>query len=149
MKNHDTLKRMLFYEQQIVHVTNRSVQEYYRKKFNSLLKEIERYSVKYDYESPQDIINLMVKEFGYPKDYATSRRRYRDDYVFPRHMTMKICRHIFKHKSLTYIGQFFSNGDHATILHALKTVSNLCDTDKEYATRFNKIQKYFLGNIEI
>jgi len=141
------IEKLSYYECKINEVTNESVKEYYKRKFNELLHNIEVYRVTYDYDSPQDVINKMIKELNCPKDYASNKTRKRE-YVQDRHITMFLCKHIFKRKTLGYIGKYFCSGDHATVLHAIKSVNNLRETDKKYKKYFDLAQKHILGNIE-
>ena len=43
--------------------------------------------------------------------------------------------------SLAMIGQQCGGRDHATVIHALKTVSNLLDTDKKFRALASEIEK--------
>jgi chromosomal replication initiator protein len=43
--------------------------------------------------------------------------------------------------SLAAIGMACGNKDHATVLHACRTVQNLLDTDKEFRQQFKEIEK--------
>jgi hypothetical protein len=46
-------------------------------------------------------------------------------------------------KSLRTIGWYFGRKDHATVLHAVKTIDNLIETDREFYDKF----KYFAKDI--
>jgi chromosomal replication initiator protein len=43
--------------------------------------------------------------------------------------------------SLAMIGKHCGNKDHATVLHACKTVNNLADTDKRFKGYISDIEK--------
>ena len=43
--------------------------------------------------------------------------------------------------SLAHIGKHCGNKDHATVLHACKTVNNLADTDKRFKGYISDIEK--------
>jgi chromosomal replication initiator protein len=43
--------------------------------------------------------------------------------------------------SLASIGSHIGGKDHATVLHACKTVNNLIDTDKHFRNQINDIEK--------
>lgn len=43
--------------------------------------------------------------------------------------------------SLSEIGNLFDGKDHATVLHAKKTVSNDCQTDSQYCDQMNDLEK--------
>ena len=49
--------------------------------------------------------------------------------------------------SLSKIGKTYGNKDHATVLHACKTVSNLMQTDKVYRSHIEEIEKKLLNYI--
>lgn len=55
---------------------------------------------------------------------TTSRKR---EYVTARQISMKLCRE-YTIKSLAYIGNEHGGRDHATVLHAIKTINNFIDT---------------------
>jgi len=46
--------------------------------------------------------------------------------------------------SLAFIGKVIGNKDHATVLHACKTVNNLIDTDKQFKIDVEKLEKILL-----
>lgn len=46
----------------------------------------------------------------------------------------------FTKLSLAKIGDEIGGLDHTTVLHSIKTVKNLCDTDKEYFRKFKEIR---------
>ena len=118
----------------------------YNKTLTSLRKPI--LSAKL-FETPQDIIDALIKNCGFKEDFAINKSRKRETYIYPRHMAMTLCRFIFKDKSLEFIGRFFISSDHATVLHAIKNISDLCDTDLEFKYKFESIQIELLGSIYI
>jgi chromosomal replication initiator protein len=104
---------------------------------------------KKGYETPQDIIDLMISKYSLPQEFAISKYRGRKKFVVPRHKAMTICKHIFKKLTLVEIGSYFGGKDHASVLHSVKTVKNWYDTDKKFRQDFDDMQMYFLGSIEI
>lgn len=62
--------------------------------------------------------------------------------VYVRQLAMKAAT-VFTNASLTDIGQVLAGKDHATVLHAKKTIQNLCDVDisvrKDYNTLYVKL----------
>lgn len=53
------------------------------------------------------------------------------EYVEARHLTMTIGKRLLPERvSLAWIGNEIGGRDHATVLHAIRTVDNLCQTDK-------------------
>ena len=57
----------------------------------------------------------------------TSKRR-PNAIAFPRQIAMYLCRQLTRH-SLQEIGDAFGGRDHGTVIHAIKTVENLMETD--------------------
>jgi len=49
--------------------------------------------------------------------------------------------------SLCVIGKHFGNRDHSTVIHACQTVNDLKDTDPEYLSKLNEIQKLITINL--
>jgi len=43
--------------------------------------------------------------------------------------------------SLAHIGKQCGNKDHATVLHAVKTINNLAETDKKFRTYIHDLDK--------
>ncbi|MBQ0030140.1 MAG: chromosomal replication initiator protein DnaA [Paludibacteraceae bacterium] len=66
-----------------------------------------------------------------------SRKR---DVAQARQVAMYLARKLTK-KSLSTIGQEIGNRDHATVLHACKTVENLIETEKEMSISLEAIEK--------
>ena len=60
--------------------------------------------------------------------------------VQKRQMAMVITKQL-TNLSLIYIGNYFGKKDHATVLHAVKTVNNLCDTKYDYNEDYNAVIK--------
>ena len=60
--------------------------------------------------------------------------------VQARQLAMFFCKQLTKN-SLANIGIHCGNKDHATVLHACKTVNNLIDTDKQFKAYVNDIEK--------
>ena len=75
--------------------------------------------------------NLEVKDIQ-----TKSRRR---DVVQARQIAMYLARKYTRH-SLTAIGEMIGNRDHATVLHACKTVGNLLDIDKTMRQSLDTIE---------
>ena len=56
------------------------------------------------------------------------------------------CRRYTK-MTLTSIGNMGGGLDHATVLYSIRTVSNLCETDKNKKKTFDAIEKVILDNV--
>jgi chromosomal replication initiation ATPase DnaA len=87
-------------------------------------------------EQDEAIVELgfrLGKTFGTTIEELKSKRRDRDLFVIPRQVGMWWLKNNTK-KSLRLIGEVFGK-DHATALHAIKTINNLIDTDKEFVEK--------------
>src|SRR6056297_2542615 len=102
----------------------------------------------YDYSTPDDVIEKLINICDYPIDFETRKTRKRE-YVQSRQIAQTISRYLFSEKSLAEIGSYFVNSDHSSVLHSIKTVKNLCETDKEYLKNFNDVQEKILGFVYI
>ena len=86
----------------------------------------------------QDICNKVSRETGISEAKVYSKSR-QVDIVFSRHISMYLCRQLTKN-SLTHIGNHFGKRDHATIIHACKTIEEKMKDDKQTEELINKIQ---------
>jgi chromosomal replication initiator protein len=60
--------------------------------------------------------------------------------VQARQVSMYFSKNLTK-ASLASIGSFIGGKDHATVLHACKTVNNLIDTDRHFRNQIIEIEK--------
>lgn len=79
------------------------------------------------------LLEFIIKEFSYSKDILLSKTRKRE-VVFVRQVFCFLAVKSLKEKryggiSLATIGQYI-NRDHATVLHSVNTIQDLCDTNK-------------------
>ncbi|MAN35021.1 MAG: chromosomal replication initiator protein DnaA [Candidatus Marinimicrobia bacterium] len=86
----------------------------------------------------KDICKKVSKETGISESKVYSKSR-QVDIVFSRHISMYLCRQLTKN-SLTHIGNHFGKRDHATIIHACKTIEEKMKDDKQTEKLINKIQ---------
>lgn len=87
-----------------------------------------------------DYIQKVVCEyFGLPVDALNAKTRKRE-IVQARQIAMYFSKNLTK-ASLSTIGSVIGNKDHATVLHACKTVNNLMETDKRFKAQIDDIQK--------
>ena len=63
------------------------------------------------------------------------------EWVEPRQMTMAAIKQITG-MSLKNIGYLFGGRDHSTVIHAIRTVKNLSDTDNAYRNKWERYIKY-------
>ncbi len=87
-----------------------------------------------------DYIQKVVCEyFGLPSDVLNAKTRKRE-IVQARQIAMYFSKNLTK-ASLSTIGSVIGNKDHATVLHACKTVNNLMETDRRFRAQIEDIQK--------
>ncbi len=84
------------------------------------------------------IINVVCEEMGTSQaDFFTSTRK--RNVVQARQLSMYFAKKYTK-ASLNIIGEQCGGKDHATVIHSLKTVANLLDTDKQFREVADKIE---------
>ncbi len=87
-----------------------------------------------------DYIQKVVCEyFGLPSDMLQTKTRKRE-IVQARQIAMFFSKSLTK-SSLSTIGSIIGGKDHATVLHACKTVNNLMDTDKRFKSQIEDIER--------
>lgn len=86
----------------------------------------------------ESIINAVCEKYKIDRKTIKLRTRKRA-IVEPRQIAMHLLKRNTKH-SLSQIGKMLGNYDHATVLHASKTVINLEKTDRLYADNFREIK---------
>jgi chromosomal replication initiator protein len=105
---------------------------------------IEKYVKSNKHEISIDFIQKQVSDyFGIPVDKINSKTRKRE-VVQARQLTMYFSKKYTK-SSLSTIGLHCGNKDHATVLHACRTVSNLKETDKQFYKYMDDIDKKIRG----
>lgn len=91
-----------------------------------------------------DFITKTVCEyFDLPTDALLTKTRKRE-IVQARQIAMYFSKNLTKH-SLAAIGSQIGDKDHATVLHACKTVNNLMETDKKFKAYLIEIEKKILS----
>ncbi len=85
------------------------------------------------------ISKVVCDYFGMPVDALQTKTRKRE-VVQARQIAMYFSKSLTKY-SLASIGAQIGNKDHATVLHACKTVNNLKDTDKNFRQYVEDIEK--------
>ena len=92
-----------------------------------------------------DLIQTLVcRFFKISKNEMLSSRRSRY-LVRPRQTAIYLTK-ILTPKSLPEIGREFSNRDHTTIIHSVKTIEKLKENDKDMAENINKLKNQILYN---
>ena len=92
-----------------------------------------------------DLIQTLVcKFFKISKNEMLSSRRSRY-LVRPRQTAIYLTK-ILTSKSLPEIGREFSNRDHTTIIHSVKTIERLKESDKDMEENINNLKNQILYN---
>ena len=92
-----------------------------------------------------DLIQTIVcKFFKISKNEMLSSRRSRY-LVRPRQTAIYLTK-ILTSKSLPEIGREFSNRDHTTIIHSVKTIEKIKEKDQEMVDNINKLKNQILYN---
>jgi chromosomal replication initiator protein len=100
---------------------------------NKIVKQ-SKHEITIDY-----IQKIVCDYFNMPVDSLQSKTRKRE-IVQARQIAMFFSKSLTK-SSLTSIGTQIGHKDHATVLHACKTVNNLIDTDKQFKNDVEEIEK--------
>lgn len=85
------------------------------------------------------IQKVVCEYYKIPVDQMQGKTRKRE-IVQARQISMYFSKNLTK-SSLASIGSCIGGKDHATVLHACKTVNNLIDTDKQFRSQINEIEK--------
>lgn len=85
------------------------------------------------------IQKIVCNYFSLSSDSLSSKTRKRE-IVQARQIAMYFAKNMTKY-SLAVIGASIGNKDHATVLHACKTINNLIDTDKKFKNELQEIEK--------
>ena len=92
------------------------------------------------------IQSIVCKFFKISKNEMLSSRRSRY-LVRPRQIAIYLTK-ILTSKSLPEIGREFSNRDHTTIIHSVKTIEKLKENDLEMTNNINNLKNQILYNKE-
>jgi chromosomal replication initiator protein len=103
-------------------------------------KMIDKFVKNTSREISIDYIQKVVCDyFGLPLESINSKTRKRE-IVQARQLAMYFSKKLTK-ASLATIGMHCGNKDHATVLHACRTVNNLIDTDKQFRNYVEELDK--------
>jgi chromosomal replication initiator protein len=89
------------------------------------------------------IQHTVCSYYKIPMDQLKSKTR-RREIVQARQIAMYFAKSLTK-ESLSSIGTSIGGKDHATVLHACKTIKNLMDTDRHFRESMNELEKIFKG----
>lgn len=86
----------------------------------------------------EEIIKKVADFYGVEVNSINTRSRKRE-IVLVRQVAMYLAKK-YLDLSTSKIGQYVGNRDHATVLHACKTITNLAETDKQFRSELNQIE---------
>lgn len=95
-----------------------------------------------EYEKPALTIETILKtvsDFYGVEISAINTRSRKREVVLVRQVAMYLAKK-YLDLSTAKIGLYIGNRDHATVLHACKTVTNLCETDKQFRSELSQIE---------
>lgn len=112
-----------------------------------LVKEVIRQFVSHvDQEiSVENIKNLVAKHFDIPVDKLGAKTRLRE-VVMARQVSMYLAKN-YTNSSLKVIGDSFGGRDHSTVIHSLRTIQDLMDTDLLFKDKVNQLVKKVKTNL--
>ncbi len=86
----------------------------------------------------ENILNLVIGTFGVDMKSINSKSRKRE-IVLARQAAMYLCKQ-YTTQSVSRIGTIVGGRDHATVLHAIKNVDDLLQTDPEFKRKFDAVE---------
>lgn len=89
--------------------------------------------------SPEKIKEVVCGYFSVSEDSVASKSRVRD-VANARHIAMYLSKQMTK-KSLSEIGRVIGGRDHATVLHSCSVVNDLMETDKDFRSHVEEIER--------
>ena len=87
------------------------------------------------------ILDAVTNHFEVNMTDLKSKSRKRET-VFPRQVAMYLMKE-FTNLPLKSIGYHFGGRDHSTVIHAVQTISDMLETDKDVEKTMQKLYKYF------
>ena len=91
--------------------------------------------------TPEKIIEIVADYFHVDKDMLRVKNR-NAEFVKPRHIAMYLCKYNTE-LSFREIGKSF-NKDHASVIHAIKSVENQIETNRKYREVFDEIELHVI-----
>lgn len=86
------------------------------------------------------IIDLVCREYDQTEKAVMSKNR-KAELRVPRQIIMTLLCENFPDISLAKIGRRCGGKDHATVLHAKKTILNWTETNKEFKSKYNRLNE--------
>ena len=110
-----------------------------------LAREILKAYVKYTRRevTAERICQTVCTHFSVSEEQFNSKRRTRD-IALARQVAMYLCKQYTK-MPLSAIGNAIGKKNHATVLHACKTINNLLETDKDFRNQIDELHRKLRG----
>lgn len=93
--------------------------------------------------SLDDIVDMSCRYFKIERRQMVSRNRKRN-IVTPRHMIQSGISNIFKQFTLTDVGNATGKKDHTTVIHAKRSIRNLCDTEPDVKSVYENFVSFLI-----
>src|SRR5687768_7729072 len=87
----------------------------------------------------EKIVGIVTNEFGIPPSDVFRKCRKRE-IVMSRQIAMMFIKQYDSHVSLKALGYYFGGRDHTTVIHSIKTIKDLMQSDELLRERVYKIQ---------
>jgi chromosomal replication initiation ATPase DnaA len=119
--------------------------EYKRQRFNLVLEKLKKSlnNDKPDCKTPERVRYLVGRFYKLPSNYHENKTRKRE-FVQARQQCMTYLREKRK-MTLQSVADLFGK-DHATVDHSMKTVNNLCMTDRKYNQQYKRLLKFIYNS---
>jgi chromosomal replication initiation ATPase DnaA len=93
----------------------------------------------FGYAEFEPLFQLICQVSGVTKKKMLQEKKNRDvKYLIPRQIHIALL-HTTHKLSLAKTGELFYDKDHATVLHAIKSVNNFLDTDPDYREKYKSV----------
>ena len=105
--------------------------------------------IKLEKYRPETLCLDVCAFFGITEERIKSKNRKRE-FVEPRHVYLSLAHDIFVKDKISYNKLAgVVNSDHAGLIHAIKNVSNLCDTNKAFHEKYLQLKEKIRDKIEL
>lgn len=105
--------------------------------------------IKLEKYRPETLCLDVCAFFGITEENIKSKKRKRE-FVEPRHTYMSLAHFFFVKDKISYNKlAAVVNGDHSLLIHALKTVSDLCETNKAFHEKYLQLKEKIKDKIEL
>ncbi|MGH7175926.1 MAG: helix-turn-helix domain-containing protein, partial [Tepidisphaeraceae bacterium] len=91
----------------------------------------------------QQILEVVIKYYNVRLADLQSKKRHKS-IAFPRQVCMYLARRNTRY-SLEEIGNYFGGRDHTTVLHAVRTVGQDCEDDRDVARQLSHLEGLLVG----